>query len=272
MSARALWFAVSLVLFVGYAIAFFTLGSTAYAHGFEDATVPMSLIVGTIVVLLGLLLFLLGLKAAIQTRSARASWPSLVLGSSLIAAAGCDWWISSLGHEWGWSSISNSLISLDPFAWQSIFTTPYSGSRWGSEAQLYVVINLCLLAMIAVSGTTVVHRLRPSVRTGRSARSSGLVLIIGMLAEVSAAWVWVIDLTGQNQAPVFIASAVTIAAVSTSLDFSAPRGYRSPLVDWAIGSAPYRREWVTWWTSRRWLTAEFPERSVPARGRLFIND
>ena len=40
-------------LFVGYAIAFFTLGSTAYAHGFEDATVPMSLIVGTIVVLLG---------------------------------------------------------------------------------------------------------------------------------------------------------------------------------------------------------------------------
>ena len=224
MSPRTLWFAVSLALFVGYAIAFVNLGSTSFAHGFEDATVPVSLIVGTLVIVLGALIFALGLKSVIQTRSASASWPSLLLGTSLIAAVGCDWWVSSLGTEWGWSSISNSFISLDPFAWQSIFTSPHSGWRWASEAQLYIVINLCLLAIIAVSGTTLVHRLKPAGRTRRRARSPGLILLIGMLAVVSAAWVWVIDLTGQNQAPVFIASAVTVAAVSTSLAFLDTKG------------------------------------------------
>ena len=224
MSPRTLWFAVSLGLFVGYAIAFVTLGSTSFAHGFEDATVPVSLIVGTIVILLGALIFTLGLKTVIQARSARATWPALVLGSALIAAVGCDWWVSSLGAEWGWSSISNSFISLNPFAWRSIFTSPHSGWRWASEAQLYIVINLCLLAMIAVSGTTLVHRVKPAVRTRRRARSPGLILFIGMLVVVSAAWVWVINLTGQNQAPVFIASAVTVAAVSTSLAFLGTKG------------------------------------------------
>ncbi len=224
MSLRTLWFAVSLALFVGYAIAFVTLGSTSFAHGFEDATVPVSFVVGIIVILLGALIFTLGLKTVIQAGCASASWPSLLLGTSLIAAVGCDWWVSSLGTEWGWSSISNSFISLDPFAWQSIFTSPYSGWRWASEAQLYIVINLCLLSMIAVSGTALVHRLKPALRTRRRAHSPGLILFIGMLAVVSAAWASVIDLTGQSQAPVFIASAVTVAAVSTSLAFLGTKG------------------------------------------------
>ena len=104
MSPRTLWFAVSLGLFVGYAIAFVTLGSTSFAHGFEDATVPVSLIVGTIVILLGALIFALGLKSVIQTRHwPDASWPSLLLGGALfrIAAVGYDWWVSSVGRRVG---------------------------------------------------------------------------------------------------------------------------------------------------------------------------
>jgi uncharacterized membrane protein len=218
MSPRMLWFAMSLVLFVGYSISFVTLGSISFAHGFEDAARPLSLLVGTIVVIFGVLLFMLGLKTAIHTRSRRASWPSLVLGGSLIAAVGCDWWLSSLGGEWGWASITNSFVSLDPFAWRSIFAAPQDSAwGWPSEIHFYIVINLCLLSMIAVSSTTLVHRLRPSVRTERRARSAGVMLIIGMLAVISAAWVWVIDSSGQNQAPVFIASALTVAVASTLL-------------------------------------------------------
>jgi hypothetical protein len=219
MSPRMLWFAVSLVLFVGYSIAFFTLGSTtAYAHGFEDAAVPLSLIVGTTVIVLGALLLALGSKSAIKTRSARACWPSLVLGGSLIAAVACDWWISR-GVEWGWASIANSFASLDPYQWKKVFfsSPPDSGYR------LYLVINLCLLSIIAVSGTTLVHRLR---RQG-GARPSGGGLVVGMLAVMSAAWVWVIDSTRQNhQASVFIASALTIAVASASLSFVGGHGRR----------------------------------------------
>jgi hypothetical protein len=87
---------------------------------------------------------------------------------------------------------------------------------------LYLVINLCLLSIIAVSGTTLVHRLR---RQG-SDRSSGVILGIGMLAVMSAAWVWVIDSPGQNQAHVFIASALTLAVASTSLSFLGRHGRR----------------------------------------------
>jgi hypothetical protein len=224
MSPRTLWFAVSLVLFVGYSVAFVTLGSTAYAHGFEDAAIPLSLIVGAIVIVLGVLLFAIGVMSAIQTRSARASWPSLMLGGSLIAAVVCDWWISSLGGEWGWSSIANSFASLDPYAWRRVFfsSPPGSGLPWAFEAQFSIVINLCLLSMIAVSSITLVHRLRQE----GSARSPGVIPVIGMLAVMSAAWVWVIDSTGQNQAPVFIASALTVAVTSTSLSFLGRHGRR----------------------------------------------
>ena len=231
MSPRRLWFSVSLVLFVGYSIAFVTVGSTSeFGHGFEDATKPTSLVGGTVVILLGLLICMLGLRASTRDRSARASWPSLVLGSSLVAVVAFDWWVSRLGGQWGWSSISNSFISLNPLVWQSIFTSPYSGLRWASEGRFYIVVNLCLLAMIAVSGTTLVRRLRPSEMSARSSR----ILIIGMLALVVAAWVWVIHLrgsplitiyfTGQHLALVFIASAVTVAAASTSLAFLGWRG------------------------------------------------
>jgi hypothetical protein len=214
MSPRTLWLAVSLALFVGYSSTLITLASTtAYAHGFEDATLPLSLIVGTIVILLGLSLIALGLKRAIETRSARATWPSLVLGGSLIAAVACDWWIS-VGGEWGWSSIANSFVSLDPYQWKRAFSS--YPQEWGFrlyEFRLYLVINLCLLSMIAVSGAALVRRLR---RQG-GARPSGGGLVVGMLAVLSAAWVWVIDSPGQNPAHVFIASALTIAMVSTSL-------------------------------------------------------
>jgi hypothetical protein len=224
MSPRRLWFSVSLVLFVGYSIAFVTLGSTSeFGHGFEDATKPISLVVGTVVIILGLLICMFGLRATTRDRSARASWPSLVLGGSLVAVVAFDWWMSSQEGAWGWSSISNSFISLNPLAWQSIFTSPYSGLRWASEGRFYIVVNLCLLAMIAVSGITLVRRLRPSEMSARSSR----ILIIGMLALVVAAWVWVTDLTGTDLAPiyftgqhlalVFIASAVTVAAATTSL-------------------------------------------------------
>ncbi len=221
MSLRSLWFAVSLALFVGYSIAFVTLGSTAYAHGFEDATVPLSIIVGTMVILLGVLTLTLGLKAAVQTRSTRASWPSLVLGSALIAAVGCDWWISDLG---GWSAISHSFVSLDPFAWQYAFTSAPPVRRSSSAEQLYLVVNLGLLLMIATSGTAIIHRLSPSVRTRHSARPAKVIVIMGMAAVVSAAWVWVIYSTGQVQAPFFIASSLTVAAASTSLAFLSRKG------------------------------------------------
>ena len=220
MSLRGLWLSVSLTVFVGYSMAFVTVASTSFAHGFEDATKPLSLIVGTVVALLGLLMFTLGLRSALLDRSFRAGWPSLVLGGSLVALVASVWWVSSLGGEWGWSSISNSFISLNPFAWQSIFTSPYSGGWWTPDLQFYIVTNLCLLAMIAVSGSALVRRLRPSEAI--SARCSHLS-IIGMLALVCATWVWVAYLTAQREAPVFIASAVT-AAAATSLAFIRRKG------------------------------------------------
>ena len=69
MSPSAIWLAVSTTLFVGYSLLFLSTASTAYAHGFEALTAPLSTIGGSLIIAFGTIVLMVGIRAAWHQRS-----------------------------------------------------------------------------------------------------------------------------------------------------------------------------------------------------------
>lgn len=229
MSRALALFATSTALFAGYTMLFATTGlAGSFAHGFEDAALPVSLVVDAVVIIVGMLTFSFGLTVALRTRSLRASWPSIAFGTSLVAAVGCDWWVSSLGVMRGWASIRNAVVSLNPFTWQEAFFSTHVGRMIG-DYRLYMVLNLCLLGIITVSGVALVRRLGASPHPARGARPVGALACASMLAVTISAWLWAADKFGRNPRSYelfFIPLVMTVAAMPALLAYFRSRRRR----------------------------------------------
>jgi len=194
-SSTPAWLAATAVLFVGYAALFVTQSLTAFEHGFDAATRPVSLAVGSLVVVLGIFVLFFGVTVTRRTRRLRAGWPLLTLGPSLVAMVGSDWWISSgYGPAWGWISIRDAFVSLDPLAWSQVNSANFGGGGT-STYRLYVALNLCLLAIVTVSSTILIRRLGLSYLGARRSTPLEALGCVGMLAVVASAWLWVVDET-----------------------------------------------------------------------------
>jgi hypothetical protein len=219
LSPGANWLIASAILFLGYTLLFLSTASTAYAHGFEAFTAPLSTIGGSLVIAFGTSLLAVGVRTMWHLRPGRASWPLLVLGASLIGLVSTNWWFSSGKGLWGWTSISSVVAGLNPNSWTQV---PLDANSWThvpsglSDVDRYLIANLVLLALSAVALIVICQRLVVSdIRRPRITTDVIVFLFLVLGAVTAGVWLWVIDLTGPSSSSLFIAWALTLSAIST---------------------------------------------------------
>jgi hypothetical protein len=233
LSPARIWVVAAAIVFLSYSILFATVGLTkAYVHGFEDATVPISLVVGTVLIFLGVISLGLGIYVGLRRHSLRRSWPMIALGASLVAGVLSDWWKTQIGRGLlGWQSIDNAVASLDPLAWKSAFRTPQGlllspriEGAFNSEQlhmQIYLSLNLLFIVMIAISAATIFRRLPFLSRRSTHHRLIALVAAVVTLAVTASAWLYSADVTGRRSWDVrlLIPVVITVSAIPLLMRF-----------------------------------------------------
>jgi hypothetical protein len=206
ISGRSTFVVFSAIIFIGYSLLFATVGLTKeFAHGFESAVAPLSLVVSVLVSLVGLALLCLGVVSVVRDRSLRRGWPVISLGGSLIMSMTIDRWHSGLTRFSGWLWFRDLAPSLDPFAWVMAFRSPPYAipAKFAAQTalarhheQAFFFMNSISVAIVAVSAIAIIRRVAAAPDHWQLTNVSRRILTGLMLAVVSSSWVWAAETTG----------------------------------------------------------------------------